>query len=77
MLKVQEIREIIKLIDQSSITEFNYESNGTVVSLKKGSQTVANAVQSVPQTVVVETTPQAPVVEKDRKSTRLNSSHQI
>ncbi|MBP1969712.1 acetyl-CoA carboxylase biotin carboxyl carrier protein [Virgibacillus natechei] len=35
MLKVQEIREIIKLVDQSSINEFNYESNGTSVSLKK------------------------------------------
>jgi acetyl-CoA carboxylase biotin carboxyl carrier protein len=36
MLKVQEIREIIKLIDQSSISEFTYETNGTSVSLKKG-----------------------------------------
>ncbi|MFA1821574.1 acetyl-CoA carboxylase biotin carboxyl carrier protein [Virgibacillus oceani] len=35
MLKVQEIREIIKLIDQSSINEFTYESEGTTVSLKK------------------------------------------
>lgn len=35
MLKVQEIREIIKLIDQSSITEFTYETEGTSVCLKK------------------------------------------
>ncbi|HLR41252.1 MAG TPA: acetyl-CoA carboxylase biotin carboxyl carrier protein [Virgibacillus sp.] len=35
MLKVQEIREIIKLIDQSSINEFTYETNGTTVSMKK------------------------------------------
>ena len=35
MLKVQEIREIIKLIDQSSISEFTYETNGTTVSMKK------------------------------------------
>lgn len=35
MLKVQEIREIIKLIDQSSIDEFVYESDGTKVKLKK------------------------------------------
>jgi acetyl-CoA carboxylase biotin carboxyl carrier protein len=35
MLKVQEIREIIKLIDQSSIDEFVYESEGTKVKLKK------------------------------------------
>ncbi len=35
MLKVQEIREIIKLIDQSSINEFTYETNGTKLKLKK------------------------------------------
>ncbi|WP_026569986.1 MULTISPECIES: acetyl-CoA carboxylase biotin carboxyl carrier protein [Sediminibacillus] len=35
MLKVQEIRELIKLIDESSIDEFDYESNGTKVSMKK------------------------------------------
>lgn len=35
MLKVQEIREIIKLIDQSTIDEFVYESEGTKVKLKK------------------------------------------
>ncbi|KGX90483.1 acetyl-CoA carboxylase biotin carboxyl carrier protein [Pontibacillus marinus] len=35
MLKVQEIRELIKLIDESSIDEFTYESNGTTVSMKK------------------------------------------
>ncbi|CDQ17898.1 acetyl-CoA carboxylase biotin carboxyl carrier protein [Halobacillus karajensis] len=35
MLKVQEIREIIKLIDQSNIDEFSYETNGTKVQMKK------------------------------------------
>src|SRR5690625_2800880 len=35
MLKVQEIREIIRLIDESSIDEFTYEANGTKVKLKK------------------------------------------
>ena len=49
MLKVQEIREIIKLIDQSSITEFNYESNGTSVSLKKGNNGAATVVNEAPQ----------------------------
>ncbi|MHA6251007.1 acetyl-CoA carboxylase biotin carboxyl carrier protein [Oceanobacillus sp. CAU 1775] len=42
MLKVQEIREIIKLIDDSSITEFNYETDGTTISLKKGSNEVVS-----------------------------------
>ncbi|WP_405101254.1 acetyl-CoA carboxylase biotin carboxyl carrier protein [Oceanobacillus sp. FSL H7-0719] len=50
MLKVQELREIIKLIDQSSITEFNYEAEGTVVSLKKGTSETA-AVQAIPAAV--------------------------
>jgi len=35
MLKVQEIREIIKLVDQSSITEFVYEQEGTKIKMKK------------------------------------------
>jgi acetyl-CoA carboxylase biotin carboxyl carrier protein len=37
MLKIQEIREIIKLIDQSSIEKFTYESDGAKLELKKGS----------------------------------------
>ena len=35
MLKIQEIREIIKLIDQSSIEKFSYEAEGTKIELKK------------------------------------------
>ncbi|KIL44359.1 acetyl-CoA carboxylase biotin carboxyl carrier protein [Jeotgalibacillus soli] len=47
MLKVQEIREIIKLIDQSSIDEFTYEQDGAKLKLKKTAkdtktQTAAN-----------------------------------
>lgn len=36
MLKIQEIRELIKLIDQSSIDEFTYENEGSKLLLKKG-----------------------------------------
>lgn len=57
MLKVQEIREIIKLIDHSSIDEFIYEAEGTKVKLKK------NGVQVVAETVVPQSKPVAPVVE--------------
>jgi acetyl-CoA carboxylase biotin carboxyl carrier protein len=35
MLKVQEIRELIKLIDQSDIDEFVYEHDGSKIKLKK------------------------------------------
>ncbi|MDR7314108.1 acetyl-CoA carboxylase biotin carboxyl carrier protein [Brevibacillus nitrificans] len=42
MLKIHEIREIIKLIDQSSINEFKLETEGAKVTLKKstGMETV-------------------------------------
>ncbi|MFB4166433.1 acetyl-CoA carboxylase biotin carboxyl carrier protein [Virgibacillus sp. JSM 102003] len=41
MLKVQEIRELIKLVDQSTIDEFSYETNGTTVSMKKSNENIA------------------------------------
>ncbi|TCP31181.1 biotin carboxyl carrier protein [Scopulibacillus darangshiensis] len=36
MLKVQEIRELIKLIDDSTIDEFEYEVDGAKIAMKKG-----------------------------------------
>lgn len=57
LLKVQEIRELIKLIDDSAINEFEYEVDGAKISMKKGRATV-----EVPQTTVQQnptyTTPQ-------------------
>lgn len=50
MLKVQEIRELIKLIDDSTIDEFEYESEGAKVTLKKN-KVVTTAVQAAPQLV--------------------------
>lgn len=49
MLKVQEIRELIKLVDQSAIDEFTYESDGTSVSMKKsnGQVVTSNAPKQV------------------------------
>lgn len=38
MLKVQEIRELIKLVDHSSINEFVYEQEGTKIKMKKTGQ---------------------------------------
>ncbi|WP_373892738.1 acetyl-CoA carboxylase biotin carboxyl carrier protein [Virgibacillus natechei] len=35
MLQVEELQEIIKLIDQSSINEFTYETDGTTITMKK------------------------------------------
>ncbi|WP_257348025.1 acetyl-CoA carboxylase biotin carboxyl carrier protein [Pseudalkalibacillus decolorationis] len=47
MLKIQEIRELIKLIDQSSINEFEYEGEGAKVTLKKAG--AAPVAQIAPQ----------------------------
>ncbi|WP_404443122.1 acetyl-CoA carboxylase biotin carboxyl carrier protein [Sutcliffiella horikoshii] len=66
MLKIQEIREIIKLIDQSNIDEFTYENEGSKIKMKKhAAQTVvstqqvaAPAPQAAPQQAQA---PQAPV----------------
>lgn len=60
-MKIQELREIIKLIDHSSIDEFTFEEDGTKVKLKKkqGSTSVveAPAVTEAPQA----SAPKAPV----------------
>lgn len=46
-MKIQEIREIIKLVDGSSIDEFTYEAEGVKVKLKKnGGAVQAPATQS-------------------------------
>ena len=34
-MKVQEIRELIKLVDQSNISELVFENEGTKIKLKK------------------------------------------
>lgn len=51
LLKVQEIRELIKLVDQSSIDEFVYENEGSKIKMKKNTGTTVTTVQAVPQAV--------------------------
>ena len=49
MLKVQEIRELIKLVDNSSLVEFVYELDGSKIKLKKSDgQSVVTQVTSAP-----------------------------
>lgn len=43
MLKIQEIREIIKLIDQSSIDKFTYEADGAKIKIVKSNASGAIA----------------------------------
>jgi acetyl-CoA carboxylase biotin carboxyl carrier protein len=49
LLKVQEIRELIKLVDQSSIDEFVYENEGSKIKMKKNTGTTVATVQPVAQ----------------------------
>lgn len=64
MFKVQEIREIIRLIDNSSISEFSYENDGATLSIKK--QT-GGAQQVVVDAAPVEQAAPAPVVQVEPK----------
>jgi len=62
VLKIHEIREIIKLIDQSSINEFKWETEGAKVIVRKsaGTETIVVS-QPVIQAPVAVPAPVAPV----------------
>jgi len=63
MFKIQEIREIIKLVDSSSIDEFVYEVDGAKVKLKKNGVVVTETVapkKEVVAPVVQQSAPTAP-----------------
>ncbi|WP_026689316.1 acetyl-CoA carboxylase biotin carboxyl carrier protein [Alteribacter aurantiacus] len=47
MLKIQEIRELIKLIDQSSIDEFKYEQNGEKITMRKQVKGAGNTTETI------------------------------
>lgn len=55
-MKIQEIREIIKLVDGSSINEFTYEAEGTKIKLKKNGAVSAESAAAAP----VQSAPAAP-----------------
>ncbi|MBK5500903.1 MULTISPECIES: acetyl-CoA carboxylase biotin carboxyl carrier protein [Peribacillus] len=50
-MKVQEIREIIKLVDQSNISEFVYENEGTKIKLKKPETELVGHPAAAPEVV--------------------------
>ncbi|APC48334.1 acetyl-CoA carboxylase biotin carboxyl carrier protein [Virgibacillus halodenitrificans] len=70
MLKVQEIREIIKLIDQSSINQFTYESNGTTITMEKSAGNTTVQPQNTPVQVVEENpsvqTKEEPTIKEEK-----------
>lgn len=43
MLKIQEIRELIKLMDQSNLDEFKYELDGAKITLKRNKEKIIAA----------------------------------
>ncbi|SOC36150.1 acetyl-CoA carboxylase biotin carboxyl carrier protein [Ureibacillus acetophenoni] len=61
MFKVQELREIIKLVDASSIEEFVYENDGAKIKLKKSNGVVTEVVQ--PKSEVVAQVVEQPVAK--------------
>ncbi len=64
MLKIQEIREIIKLIDHSSINEFTFEQDGTKIKMKKQLNEVETVVHNVVAAPAVNTVQSQPLVEQ-------------
>ncbi|MBO0995278.1 acetyl-CoA carboxylase biotin carboxyl carrier protein [Bacillus sp. SD088] len=81
MLKIEEIREIIKLIDQSSIEEFVYKHEGSKVELKKRSnvQSIqAPPTNPLPVAATQPSTPaQAPDVTVQQNSEQEKSSEAL
>lgn len=54
MFKIQEVRELIKLIDSSNIDEFEYKADGSTIKLKKQNNNVVTyEAAPVVETVVV------------------------
>ncbi len=62
MLKIQEIRELIRLVDQSALSEFEYEFEDSKIKMKKNVVTAETAVQVIQPAApaAVEVKPQAP-----------------
>lgn len=66
MLKIEDIKELIKTIDDSSLSEFTYETNETSITLKK-----AQAVQAVSEVQ------QVPIVQQVEVENENDSSETI
>ncbi len=68
MFKLQEIREIIKLVDASSLDEFVYEAEGTKVKLKKSNGVVTQVVSPKVEAPAVVQQPAVKEVETSKAS---------
>ncbi|HJV44840.1 MAG TPA: acetyl-CoA carboxylase biotin carboxyl carrier protein [Bacillota bacterium] len=63
MLKIHDIREMIRLVDQSSVAELEVEENGNRISIKKNVVTTV-ATTAVPVQQAVVTPPVVPAVQE-------------
>ncbi|EEK71629.1 acetyl-CoA carboxylase biotin carboxyl carrier protein [Bacillus mycoides] len=52
MFKIQEVRELIKLIDSSNIDEFEYKKDGTTIKMKKRGNEIVTVQAPVTKQVV-------------------------
>lgn len=79
MLKIQEIREIIKLIDQSSIDKFTFESDGTKIKLEKKNEGATHQMVAQPQSEqpVQQAAPKQEVAEKVEESPAAESKKSV
>lgn len=60
MFKLSEIKELIKLIDQTSVQELEIENEGTRIAIRKPGRTEVVNVQTAPLTHTYVPAPQAP-----------------
>ena len=88
MFKIQEVRELIKLIDSSNIDEFEYKKDGTTIKMKKRGNEVVTVQAPVTKQVVqpaasveVETAVAAAQVEapkqEEKKAVQNENLHKI
>lgn len=74
LFKVQELREIIKLVDSSSLDEFLYEVDGAKIKLKKNQGVVTEVVAPKVQTVVQQAQPQVQAEPKEEVKPQAESA---
>ncbi|MGE8204474.1 acetyl-CoA carboxylase biotin carboxyl carrier protein [Heyndrickxia sp. NPDC080065] len=71
MMKIQEIRELIKLVDQSNIDEFEIENDGSIIKMKKRSGVAVVESRIVEQPVVSAPVSQPTVVSNEPKAEKV------
>lgn len=71
MLSIDEIKQLIELIDESSLDEFELETKDSKISLKKNKVVAAAAISEAP---VVVPTVQAPAVEQQSATSQVETN---